>query len=606
MMKKIYIILTIFAVLTLQACDYLKEKPKSTYTKSNAITDEAGLRAAVVGCYQGLINLYVINTNTPIFLSLLGTDELCYRANNTNVRSIVDRYSYTPAEGCIGELWLRYYTIISRTNVVIEAARNLDQIPEEVRVSCEGEARFMRAWSYFQLVQFFGDLPLMDSEIKEFDYTVGRSPLKDVYRLITDDLIYASADGVLSREIKDGHASQIAARTLLGKVYLTMASSKEADVIKGYQLIEESSQDLYRKAYDILDDLIENSGRDLLPVYNDVFKIENKNVNKESIWEIQFSAQEPYGTQWAKELGMTNTGYSQTAGGWRYCAIGGQCNLNSLPSFRGYYKSFSQDVRKNWNVCDSLIRYDAKSGKPTKVEHILGLSGIKPSFSAPVKPVPPAQDDPDYDSKLEEYNQQLKVYSQELEEYNAKVFTVLTDNRNKTLVQRSSATKYRWGTNVFNDYPISYLYTNCPNNIIALRFADVLLMFTEADMALNGGVATDKGLERINRVVKRARGLDKDGNPVPAAETPDLPDYTASTLTFDELMKERARELCFEFWRRHDLVRTGMLESVLALREVSTDIKTSFDPEKHYLLPVPQYEIDNSLNKEGMYQNPNY
>ena len=71
-------------------------------------------------------------------------------------------------------------------------------------------------------------------------------------------------------------------------------------------------------------------------------------------------------------------------------------------------------------------------------------------------------------------------------------------------------------------------------------------------------------------------------------------------------MKERSRELCFEFWRRHDLARTGMFEHFLKARNEANNIKTNFDPKKNYLLPVPQYEIDNSENKAGMYQNPGY
>lgn len=566
-MKTKYIIPIIASCLLMTGCsDFLSENPKSIYTQENAIVDEAGLKAVVTGTYNGLINLYVINTNTPIFLHMLGTDELCYRASNTNVRSIVDRYSYSPTEGCIGELWLRYYTIISRANVAIAAAHRLDDVSLSVRNECEGESRFMRAWSYFQLVQFFGELPLVVDPVEKFDYEVGRSSIKDVYELIVNDLDFAVKNGVLPLEIKDGHAGHWAAKTLLAKVYLTMASSKEAGKVAGYSGIEETSEQLYRKAYDLLEDIIDNSGRELLPVYSDVFKIDNKNVNKESIWEIQFSAQEPYGTQWAKELGLTNTGYSGTSGGWRYCALGGQCNLNTLPSFRNYYRSWTGDVRRVYNICDSIITYNKTTGVPVSIKTIVGLKGI------------PDKGD---------------------------LHATLTDDTNKDLVTRTSATKYRWG-DWKKDYPIPYMYSNCPNNIIALRYADVLLMFTEADMRLNGGKATQKGLDAVNAIVQRSRGLDAEGGRIPASKTPEMPDYTAQTLTFEALMKERACELCFEFWRRHDLARTGMFEHFLESRNASGVLETNFDPKKNYLLPVPQYEIDNTMNKEGMYQNPEY
>ena len=131
-------------------------------------------------------------------------------------------------------------------------------------------------------------------------------------------------------------------------------------------------------------------------------------------------------------------------------------------------------------------------------------------------------------------------------------------------------------------------------------------MYAEAEMALNGGKVKSTGLNAVNRIVQRARGLNESGVPITEAETPGFENYTIESLTFEELMKERSRELCFEFWRRHDLARTGMFEHFLKARNEANNIKTNFDPKKNYLLPVPQYEIDNSENKAGMYQNPGY
>lgn len=566
-------ILSIALSFICSACsDFLSENPKSQYTAQNYFVDAASLKAGVVGAYQATIDLYVVNTNTPLFLSLLGTDEAGYyfsTANSTNIRNVVDKYSYTSTEGCIQELWSRYYTVIERCNVVIDFAPQITDITDEDRNLCLAEAKFLRAWSYFQLVQFFGDLPKITTRTTSFDYTIGRSPISEIYKVIIDDLNFASTDGYLSTDIVDGHANHWAAKTLLGKVYLTMASSKSAAKIAGYAQISESTTELYQLAYNTLNDVITNSGRSLMPVYGDVFKIENKNSNVESIWEIQFSSIEPYGTQWSKEMGVISTGYSGTSGGWRYNAWAGQCLLKGIPTFRSYYNErdpgMKYDMRKKWNLMDSLITFNATTGDPVKCQTIVGTAGVSASSS-------------------------------------------LFDNGNSNLYNKTSITKYRWGTSWKNT--MSYIYSNCPNNIVALRYADVLLMFTEADMALNNGVATQDGLNAINQIVQRARGVKADGvTPVTEAETPGFANYTASTLTFDQLMKERSRELCFEYWRRHDLIRTGTMETYIAPRCLDTNtnsIKTYFDSNKNYLLPIPQYEIDNSRNKEGMYQNPNY
>lgn len=572
----IYKIKTIIILAVLANCfscsEFLSEQPRSQYTAQNYFIDAPTLKAGVVGAYQATIDLYVVNTNTPLFLPLLGTDEIGFyfsTSNNTNVRNIVDKYSYTSTEGCIQELWARYYKVIDRCNVVIDFAPTITNISESDRNLCLAEAKFLRAWSYFQLVQFFGDIPKITTRTTAFDFTIGRAPLFEIYNQIIEDLKFASTDSFLSIEIKDGHANHWAAKTLLGKVYLTMASAKAANKVAGYALLSKTSNELYQLAFTELETVIINSGRDLLPNYGDVFRIETKNKNIESIWELQFSSIEPYGTQWSKEMGLMSTGYGGTAAGWRYNSWAGQCQLKGLPSFRGYYKErdseFKYDVRKKWNLMDSLVTFNSTTGAPTKCQSIVGTAGISASAS-------------------------------------------LTDNSNANLFSKTSVTKYRWGDSWRNDMP--FIYSNCPNNIIALRFADVLLMFTEADMALNSGVATDKGLSAINRIVQRARGLKADNiTPVSEIETPGFLNYTSSTLTFDQLMKERSRELCFEFWRRHDLIRTGTIETYTSIRNIentTNSIKINFDSQKNYLLPIPQYEIDNSRNKEGMYQNDNY
>jgi hypothetical protein len=100
--------------------------------------------------------------------------------------------------------------------------------------------------------------------------------------------------------------------------------------------------------------------------------------------------------------------------------------------------------------------------------------------------------------------------------------------------------------------------------------------------------------------------LKPDGTPVPASETPGFDNYTASTLDMHEIMKERARELCFEFQRWFDLARTGYFETFLQDRNSDNKTSVSFDPKKNYLFPIPQNELNMSTNPAGFYQNPNY
>ena len=60
----------------------------------------------------------------------------------------------------------------------------------------------------------------------------------------------------------------------------------------------------------------------------------------------------------------------------------------------------------------------------------------------------------------------------------------------------------------WKDEHTNFVYSNCPNNILVLRFADVLLMYAEADLMLNNGSPSDEGVEAMNRIVQRARGFE--------------------------------------------------------------------------------------------------
>jgi hypothetical protein len=560
-----------FLFLSLPSCtDFLAEKPLSQFSADTWFTNEEALHAGVVGAFSTMRDLYVVATNTPLFVTMLGTDEALYRGTN-NVRASIDRYTFSSTDGCVLEYWKRYYRLVTRANTIIAKGNEITIVNDSLKNLYTANARFLRAWAYFHLVQVYGAVPLMKDHVSEFDYSVPRAPVNEVYQLIIDDLTFCTAQ-TLPREIRDGYANHWAAQALLGKVYLTMASAKAANRVNGYRDIPYTTAQLYSKALTHLGDVINNSGRELLPQYGDVFKIENKNKNLESLWEIQFSKEIPYGSQWSKEYGAFPNGYDSEnlLGGWRANGYAGNCNLNFVPSFRDYYTKHSvsanaksdksYDTRRAWNLADSIIVFDKATNLPTQARALTSLAAPTP---------------------------------------------VLGDNTSTRTVQFSGITKYRWSKSWrAEDVVTAFVYSNCPNNVIALRFADVLLMYAEADLG-DDGVITPEGLQAINRVVQRARGLKPDGiTPVPPSETPGMDNY--STFTLHDILLERSRELCFEWWRWFDLARTGSLETFLAERNAATPTQTNFNPDRHYVFPIPLTEIQQSTNPEGLYQNPNY
>ncbi|WP_344787222.1 RagB/SusD family nutrient uptake outer membrane protein [Postechiella marina] len=127
------------------------------------------------------------------------------------------------------------------------------------------------------------------------------------------------------------------------------------------------------------------------------------------------------------------------------------------------------------------------------------------------------------------------------------------------------------------------------NNVRLLRYADVLLMFAEAEVMSNGGNSTQPAVDAVNEVRRRV----------------DMPEFT--TVTMQDIEDERIKELTFERTRYFDLLRWGRVKS----RIVESDFKSesggtgSYKPGREYLA-IPLSELDGNNNDEGFKQNPGY
>jgi starch-binding outer membrane protein, SusD/RagB family len=122
------------------------------------------------------------------------------------------------------------------------------------------------------------------------------------------------------------------------------------------------------------------------------------------------------------------------------------------------------------------------------------------------------------------------------------------------------------------------------NDMVVFRLADILMMKAECLMRLNGGNATQEAVDLVNSV--RARSF--------AAGDPDAT-YTTGTLTLDELLDERGRELAYEMHRREDMIRFGKFTEAWWEKEASE--------EKREIYPIPFNVI---TANPALTQNPGY
>ncbi|RYC69347.1 MULTISPECIES: RagB/SusD family nutrient uptake outer membrane protein [Spirosoma] len=146
-----------------------------------------------------------------------------------------------------GSVWRGWYRTIHRANVVIEKGGSLTSVTPAVRDRLLGEARFLRAWAYYELATLYGGVPLYKEFAKSVDGALGRSSQKEVYDFVIADLKTAEAGLPTTYDARNlGRATKAAAQTLLARTYLqlgdyTNAKAELQKVVNSglYKLVDE-------------------------------------------------------------------------------------------------------------------------------------------------------------------------------------------------------------------------------------------------------------------------------------------------------------------------------------------------------------------------------
>lgn len=221
----------------------------------------------------------------------------------TNAISM-DNFPVLPNNGFVNTIWVGYFSLINKANIALDQVRNNKDIvaTPEVKAQSEAEARFLRAYAYFNLVRFFGRVPIVDSVFTNAasQSNVAQNTPEQVYAFIETDLIYAAANLPLSWEARFvGRITKGAANGLLAKVYLTQRKWAPAFAAAG-QVI--------------------NSGvYDLSTSYDRIFREEGEN-SKESVFEVQATATAAIpsanGVQYAQIQGVRGSGAWDLGWGW--------------------------------------------------------------------------------------------------------------------------------------------------------------------------------------------------------------------------------------------------------------------------------------------------
>lgn len=221
-MKKI-IILLLFA--TVAGCkDFLEENPKGAIVGTNAISDVAGLEAALTGTYKGVLRTWArgfLNSSTQSF-AMGGDDLTTIRAGNEPKMwsRQLDQFEVTSGNTHIAFIWKGCYKTIQGANNIIN---NYAMVSGDQTVIKQivGEAYFLRALSYYWLVRGFGSAPLITSaDFTQAMLTIKKTGPQEIYALIEADLKIAE-EFVADQKRDPGRPNRGSVKALLADVYLT-------------------------------------------------------------------------------------------------------------------------------------------------------------------------------------------------------------------------------------------------------------------------------------------------------------------------------------------------------------------------------------------------
>jgi starch-binding outer membrane protein, SusD/RagB family len=465
------------------------------------------------------------------------SDNAYLRSDGYGGVSLIASGSYDARTGRVGGEWSYHYSGIRKCNLLLENIDKITTLDETKKNRIKAEARFIRAYAHFQLATMYGDVPLVTKVLTLSESkTITRTPNADVIAFVLSELEGIQPDLPVSYPTEErGRITRAAAIGIHARVNL-FESNWQAVVDDCEKLITTTANGTFA----------------LYPDYQDLFTVAAE-YNSEIILDLQYGGSRLQGTQ--------RLFLPQTVGKLRSTLVPTQ------------------------SLVDNYIMLN---GKP-----------ISDPTSGYDKDDPFTDRDPRFEATILHHGSQITDFSGVTQ-------TILTEPGSDPLTntiedQGASATGYYF-QKYYDRTAVDY---NSGVNLIMLRYADVLLMYAEAKNELNQMNATI--WDQTMRAVRERAGF---------TEASAL-DFNAS---FDQnalrqiIRSERRAELAFEGLRVFDIRRWEIADEVLnepvkGIRvesgQFSRDAEgyiivesRKFQAPKHYLWPVPQYEVDQnpSLN----------
>ncbi len=268
MKNKIYKISFLFALLatiTFSCTDEFVERvPVYAISSENYFNSKEEYENALIGAYDLLQSSYI-----NVLMGEIASDNTLAggeSANDVIGFQQVDQMTQNENNSEIKNLWDWMFAGVQRCNYILEFKDKTEFAGKEQIIA---EVRFLKAYYQFELVKWFGAIPLSGDKRFKIDdeKKIPRSPVSDVYASIESELLYA-VDNLSVTPKYSGTVTKGAAQALLGKVYLY--------------------QNKFGQSAAVLENLIVSNSYSLVTNYNTIFENNGEN-GSESVFEVQYS-----------------------------------------------------------------------------------------------------------------------------------------------------------------------------------------------------------------------------------------------------------------------------------------------------------------------------
>ncbi|HET6766485.1 MAG TPA: RagB/SusD family nutrient uptake outer membrane protein [Chitinophagaceae bacterium] len=462
-------------------------------------------------------------------------------------------FNTTGDNGENGASWRAFFNVVAQSNLFLYNIGRYggEAVTPRIKKMAIAEARFMRALAYRFLVMNWGPVPVIENNFdRMFDTSITRNTVTSVWRFITREMRAAAAD-LPETPVQEGRLTTWSAEAMLARFYLTRAGVESSGGVKKQEFLDSAKYFAQR--------VINNSGRDLLSSYPDLFRYPYDN-NRESLFELQwvFSGSNVWGTN------------------------------NSMPEYLAYspdiaFGGWGGDKGATWWLVSQYEGIEAQTNGTLKGRTL--DQRLYATFMLPGA----------YYPEITKVTDRTKL-----------IFPFTGTDNNFLNVK-----KYVIGSPI--DLAGIATQQRYPNNTYMMRLAEMFLIYAEAAMGNDLSTSDATAIDYFNRVHTRA-GLAPYVVGGPNGSGP---------LTLDMLLSERFKEFAMEGMSWYDLVslhywNPSKAFSILNSQDRGlfftrpdqmpnptewTFTKTSWFTERtinanagNFLLPIPNVELSQAPN----------